>query len=75
MQELFRQPTLDYIRSLRETSERDPGYLDFHSGSISLRVKELVMQGGGTLDWSTPDSEVIKMVRNAILSLRSFEKA
>lgn len=74
MKELFRQPTLDYIRSLRVTLEKDPGYLDFHSGSVSLKVRELVARSGTSIDRAMPDSEVIKMVRNAVLNLRSFEK-
>lgn len=71
---LFYQPTLDYIRTLRRIVDTDPNYLDFHTASVSLKVRELLSLSGGPRAWSRPDVEIVRSVKEAIISLRSFEK-
>lgn len=71
--QLLTPPALTYIRELRRVLVKDPHYLLFHSDSVSLRIRSLLPQlrtTGGDADQQT----VIAWVKEAIVSLSSFEK-
>lgn len=70
--QLLKPPTLFYIRELSKIIDQDPEYLTFHSGSVSLRVKTLL--GPEDKEWNVPDRQVVSIVKEAIVRLRSFEK-
>jgi len=71
--QLLKPPTLTYIRELSKIVDQDPEYLTFHSGSVALRVKSLLAQHASA-GWDLPERQVIRVVKQAIVRLRSFEK-
>lgn len=71
---LLYQPALDYVRKLRRQLDTDPDYLRFHSASVSLSVRELLSLSGGSRAWALSDTEIIRSIEEAVVSLRSFEK-
>ncbi len=71
---LLYQPALDYIRTLRRILDKDPDYLEFHVASISMEVRNFLASSGDSRPWTKPDDEIIHSVKEAIVSLRSFEK-
>ncbi len=72
--QLLKPPVLSYIRELGRIVDQDPNYLTFHSGSVVLRVKSLLSQYQPERSWNESDRQVIGVVKEAIVRLRSFEK-
>ena len=72
--QLLKPPAISYIRELSKIVREDPEYLTFHSASVTLRVKSLLSLQDMGEDWSDSDRQIMGLVKEAIISLRSFEK-
>ncbi|HLA69053.1 MAG TPA: hypothetical protein VJN65_05050 [Bacteroidota bacterium] len=72
--QLLKPPALSYIRELSRIVNEDPEYLTFHSASVTLRVKSLLALQDAGEDWSDSDRQVMGLIKEAIIRLRSFEK-
>jgi len=73
IRQLLKPPGLQYLREMSRVLDRDPDYLQFHSASVSVKVNELLSKsspGGG----SVSEHEVAKVIREAVIRLRSVEK-
>ncbi len=72
--QLLRPPAISYIRELSNIVREDPEYLTYHSASVTLRVKSLLSLQDAGENWGSSDRQVMSIVREAIVQLRSFEK-
>lgn len=72
--QLLKPPALSYIRELNRIINQDPEYLTFHSASVTLRVKSLLSLNDAGEEWYDSDREVLGLVKEAMVRLRSFEK-
>jgi len=72
--QLLKPPAISYIRELSKIVREDPEYLTYHSASVTLRVKSLLSLQDAGVDWTDSDPQVMGLVREAIVRLRSFEK-
>ncbi|MEP0823688.1 MAG: hypothetical protein HRF44_12650 [Ignavibacterium sp.] len=66
---LLRPPGLQYIRELKDTLERDPDYLQFHAGSVAVRINELLARSRSGMS-GVSENNVEGIVREAIRKSR-----
>jgi hypothetical protein len=66
---LLRQPGLHYVQELSKTLERDPDYLQFHAGSVAIRINEILSRTRSGVP-EVSESTVGKVVREAVARLR-----
>jgi len=71
---LLKQPALSYIRDLRQTIDQDPNFLAFHDRSVSVRIQNLLSRQGIFWDTDVFENQFPKLVAEALVRLRSFEK-
>ena len=71
----FRRPGLDYARQLRSALDEDPEYLKTHRDAITHGVKQLLRDGGISLDENVSKESATKLVWEAVVRLRGVEKA
>ena len=62
------------MREMSRVLDRDPDYLQFHSASISVKVNELLSKSGPGGGGSVSEHEVARIIREAVIRLRSVEK-
>ena len=72
--QLLKPPAISYIRELSKIVREDPEYLTYHTASVTLRVKSLLSLQDAGEDLNDSDPQVMGLVREAIVRLRSFEK-
>ena len=70
---LLKPPGLQYLREISKILDQDPDYLQFHSASISVKVNELLSRSTAG-DARVSERDVAKIVREAVIRLRSVEK-
>jgi hypothetical protein len=71
---LLKQPALSYIRDLRQTIDQDPNFLAFHDRSVSVRIQNLLSRQGIFWDTDVFENQFPKLVAEALVRLRSFER-
>jgi hypothetical protein len=70
-----RRPGLDFVRGLRLSLERDPGYLNAHRDAIILGVKEILNNAGVFWEKSSLNENALELIRQAVGRLEHIEKA
>ena len=71
---LLKMPALSYIRDLRRTLDADPRYLSNNSEGVRTKVTEFLSSGGVYWDKEIFDREWERIVREAVIRLRSVER-
>ena len=71
---LLKPPALSYMRELRQTIDKDPNFLMFHNQSVGLKVQNLLSKQGIFWDQGVFEKQFTKVVMEAVIRLRSFEK-
>jgi hypothetical protein len=71
---LLKTPALPYIRELRRTIDKDPGYLAFHEQSVALKVQNFLSKEGIYWDQEVFEKEFQDIVMEAIKRERTSEK-
>ena len=71
---LLQMPALSYLRDLRKTLDADPRYLDTNAEGVRMKVTEFLSGGGVYWDKEIFDREWERIVREAVIRLRSVER-
>ncbi|MBI4427802.1 MAG: hypothetical protein HY562_01655 [Ignavibacteriales bacterium] len=71
---LLKMPALSYLRDLRKTLDANPQYLSVNADGVRTKVTELLLRGGVFWDEDIFDREWERVVREAVIRLRSIER-
>jgi hypothetical protein len=71
---LLRRPGVDFVRGLRSSLERDPGYLKAHQEAIILGVRELLDSAGIFWDTQAIKDNAMNLIREAVERVQVVEK-
>ncbi len=66
---LLNPPAISYIRDLRDSIERDPGYLSFYDRSVSVKVQSLLSRQGIFWDSDVFETQCPRVVIEAVARL------
>jgi len=73
--QLLKPPGLQYIREMSKILDQDPDYLQFHSASVTIRVREILSKNNQRIaEPAVTEINVPRIVREAVVRLRSVEK-
>lgn len=71
---LLQRPGIEFLRGLRSSLERDPGYLNAHQDAITFGVKELLNHDD--IFWEEPflKKDAIDLIREALSRMQIVEE-
>lgn len=71
---LLKMPALTYLRDLRKTLDTDPQYLTTNADRVRTKVTGFLSGGGVFWDDDIFDREWERVVKEAVIRLRSIER-
>jgi hypothetical protein len=72
VRQLLQPQGVRYLLEVSRILDKDPDYLQFHSASVSMKVNELL--SGSARSEQVSEHNVAKIVREAVVRLRSVER-